>query len=105
MIQLPEETPDWGALIHDDIARLQQTIDMAIEHFAVEKKTKYAELKKMFDSPDSTGETPPNVMIASLLVTLRRVYNMEQLVRVRLQLYELSETVDTLDDFPCLWNH
>ena len=104
MIQISEETSDLKALIQDDIARLQQTIDTAIEHLAVEKKTKYAELKKLFDASNAAGETPPNVVIASLLATLRRVYNMDQLVRLKFQLHELSETAGTLDDLPYLWN-
>ena len=104
MIQFSEETPDWKALIDDDFARLQQTIDMAIEHLAAEKKLKFAELKKLFDTSNAAVETPPNVVIASLLATLRRVYNMDQLVRIRLRLHELSEIVETFDDLPYLWN-
>lgn len=91
-------TDQYAELIRD-IDAFAGKLRKRIRLLSHEKKAKFAELIDLLnESPQ-----PPNVTIAFLMATLRRVYHLDQLQKAAFHLDELKTTLDQINVFPYSW--
>jgi len=100
---MSDEFSDWIESLNNDVRKLYHKIDTIQKKLASEKEAKYEELKHLLNETQTSDETPPGVMIAFLLASLRRVRNADQLGLAKFQLRALRQTLEQLDELPYRW--